>query len=326
MITLTVPDIDHAAYYCLGLSDCFSMSVALALINKYFDRHLALSSGIAWCAGSIGGITMPFVIEGLNNVYSSRGTLIIIAGIRLNLSVAGMVLRPVKELYKLREAKAKDTSIPYSLPPSPPSSPRESPQKSPHENIQMTNVSDNAAYLNDSIVSEASTDGITAAYRTMDIVSSKNKDLPSNNDNVNYSNELQLNVSNVEQHSKNMVMNGIPQMDNKSTEGRCCKNAPSWIHYVFNVKFLTFSVFWFCGMMGFYSIIQFTPPFLEEFGFEDQTARLLGISGGTSTMIVCLTFVNYSGVLLPAHFQNVYYQIWSKILQELLKTPERKTY
>ena len=278
------------------------MSVALALINKYFDRHLALASGIAWCAGSIGGITMPFVIEGLNNVFSSRGTLIIIAGIRLNLSVAGMVLRPVKELYKLREAKAKDISIPYSLPPSPPSSPPGSPQKSPHENIQMTNVSANAAYLNHSIVSEANTDDFTAAYRTMDIVSSKKEDLPSNNVNVNYSNELQLNVSNVEQHSQNMAMNGIPLMDNNvSTEGRCCKNAPSWIPYVFNVKFLTFSVFWFCGMMGFYSIIQFMPPFLEEFGFEDQTAMLLGISGGTSSVIVCLPFVNYSRVMLPAH-------------------------
>ena len=236
------------------------MSVALALINKYYHRHLALASGIAWCAGSIGGITFPFMIEALNIAYSSRGTLMVIAGFRLNLSVAGMLLRPVKELDRPKKGTISGKTV--CLQPS-----------SESRGSSTNNVICEPVITTDDPVYESN-----ANLEKVEFSKKVTKDLQESTG--SNKNDTNVNTESLEEKNEN-----IRQL--------CFGNTPSWVHAICNVKFLTFSVYWFCCMMGFYAIIQFMPPYLEEFGFKDQTAMLLGISAGIANIFLLLTFTEY---------------------------------
>ena len=238
------------------------MNVALALINKYYHRHLALASGIAWCAGSIGGITFPFMIESLNIAYSSRGTSVVIAGIRLNLSVAGMLLRPVKKLDRPKKGTVSNEIV--CLQPC-----SETAERSVNSvKCNPVNMIDDPPY-----------EGKTKSEKDNSSSSCVNSSKEVNKDSREFAGSKK-NDKNVDKESLEEENENIIQF--------CCRNTPSWVHVIINVKFLTFSVFWFCGIMGFYAIIQFMPPYLKEFGFKDQTAMLLAINGGITNIFLSL--------------------------------------
>jgi MFS family permease len=64
----------------------------------YFEKNCGLALGIATCGGGCGTFLMPLVIEALMDVYGWRGCMLILAGINLNISVCGALMRTLANM------------------------------------------------------------------------------------------------------------------------------------------------------------------------------------------------------------------------------------
>ena len=71
-------------------------SPSMVVINQYFEKKRGLANGIALSGSGIGSMAIPPLMLYALDTYGLEGTLLIMAGIALNIGVCGMLFRPAK--------------------------------------------------------------------------------------------------------------------------------------------------------------------------------------------------------------------------------------
>ncbi|ESP01427.1 hypothetical protein LOTGIDRAFT_111770 [Lottia gigantea] len=77
-----------------GMSVCYVTS--MIMVAYYFKKKRALTTGLAVCGSGIGTFIFAPLTEYLIQEYGWRGTLLILGGIVLNLSISGALFRPLE--------------------------------------------------------------------------------------------------------------------------------------------------------------------------------------------------------------------------------------
>ncbi len=77
----------------LGCSMCWSTSISH--LGFYFKERRALANGLALSGVGLGNLILPPVMTYLLELYGLSGTLLVFAGLSLNVCVAGALLRPI---------------------------------------------------------------------------------------------------------------------------------------------------------------------------------------------------------------------------------------
>lgn len=110
----------------IGLSPIYI--AAIVAVAFYFEKRRSLATGLATCGSGIGCFIFAPLLELLLDSYGFRGTLLLIAGIYLNLCVAGALMRPLEWEDDDSDCDSStDSSSGSSTPsqiPSPPGSPK----------------------------------------------------------------------------------------------------------------------------------------------------------------------------------------------------------
>lgn len=91
----------------LGIGHGLSYCAALVMTGFYFDKKRNLANGIAHTGGGIGIFVLSPIVQTLIESYGWRGSLLIIAGIVLNLLTAASVMRPIHGDALLKEVQAE---------------------------------------------------------------------------------------------------------------------------------------------------------------------------------------------------------------------------
>ncbi|KAH9505567.1 hypothetical protein Btru_055906 [Bulinus truncatus] len=91
------PDIVVFIIFCAiqGLSIGAVLVPVIGILNFYFDRRLSLAMSISSSGLCVSTIVSPPFIRALMETYGLRGTFLFLAGLELNMVVAGMLLRPL---------------------------------------------------------------------------------------------------------------------------------------------------------------------------------------------------------------------------------------
>ncbi|EEC08275.1 monocarboxylate transporter, putative, partial [Ixodes scapularis] len=76
-----------------GLGYGLSMMTLSVLLNMYFDRYRALTSGIYYSGMSCSGLAFPKFLAYLQDKYGFRGTLLIYGGIITHVTAFGLLLK-----------------------------------------------------------------------------------------------------------------------------------------------------------------------------------------------------------------------------------------
>ncbi|BFZ16127.1 hypothetical protein BsWGS_19166 [Bradybaena similaris] len=82
-----------------------------SLIRIYFKKRQSTASVVAYCGGSVAAIVAPFVVRAVRREFGISGAYLILAGVELNVCVAGMLMRPVTFYQKTPEEPREDTDI-----------------------------------------------------------------------------------------------------------------------------------------------------------------------------------------------------------------------
>ncbi|XP_071105130.1 monocarboxylate transporter 12-B-like [Haliotis cracherodii] len=88
---------------CAGLGFCFVYVPSHVMSGLYYDKHTSLATGVATAGSGLGMTVFPTIVGYLIDVYTWRGSLIILAGLMLNLFVFGLLLRPLPQSKKTRD-------------------------------------------------------------------------------------------------------------------------------------------------------------------------------------------------------------------------------
>lgn len=86
-----------------GLGFCFVYVPSHVMSGLYYDKHTSLATGVATAGSGLGMTVFPTIVGYLIDVYTWRGSLIILAGLMLNLFVFGLLLRPLPQSKKTRD-------------------------------------------------------------------------------------------------------------------------------------------------------------------------------------------------------------------------------
>ena len=78
-----------------GFGNAMAYSVSISHMGQYFRKRRAIANGIALSGFAFGSVVMPPVLRMLTDTYGLHGAMLIMAGISLNVCVAGALLRPV---------------------------------------------------------------------------------------------------------------------------------------------------------------------------------------------------------------------------------------
>lgn len=78
----------------VGLSLCYV--AAVVIVAYYFDKRRSFATGISVCGSGIGTFIFPPIIQYLITEYGWRGCTILLAGIFLNMSVCGALMRDLE--------------------------------------------------------------------------------------------------------------------------------------------------------------------------------------------------------------------------------------
>ena len=97
----------------LGLAVCYV--AAIVIVAFYFEKKRSLATGIAVAGSGIGTFVFAPFMQHLIDVYTWRGCLVIIAGIFLNMSVCGALMRDL-QWTKKRNDKRSQSTLPGSKP------------------------------------------------------------------------------------------------------------------------------------------------------------------------------------------------------------------
>ena len=86
-----------------GAGNGFIYGPAHVILVHYFDKRRSLANGIAASGASLGVFIVPPIMTYCISVYGIRGTCLILAGLHLNLTAAGSLLRPISFFDRQRE-------------------------------------------------------------------------------------------------------------------------------------------------------------------------------------------------------------------------------
>ncbi|KAI8499203.1 hypothetical protein Bbelb_229670 [Branchiostoma belcheri] len=90
---------------CLsGLGYALSVSSALAIVGQYFTKRRAMANSLTAVGVSVASMAFPPLFQYLMDEYGLKGALLIIAGIMLNIVVAGALIRPL-DAYRDRKVE-----------------------------------------------------------------------------------------------------------------------------------------------------------------------------------------------------------------------------
>lgn len=78
----------------VGLSLCYV--AAVVIVAYYFDKRRSFATGISVCGSGIGTFIFPPIIQYLISEYGWRGCTVLLAGIFLNMSVCGALMRDLE--------------------------------------------------------------------------------------------------------------------------------------------------------------------------------------------------------------------------------------
>ncbi|XP_046554570.1 monocarboxylate transporter 12-like [Haliotis rubra] len=78
-----------------GVGFCFVYVPSHVMSGLYYHKHTSLATGVATAGSGLGMTVFPIIVGYLIEVYTWRGSLIIVAGLMLNLFVFGLLLRPL---------------------------------------------------------------------------------------------------------------------------------------------------------------------------------------------------------------------------------------
>lgn len=98
-----------------GLIGGFGISLpyfnSLKIVTDYFDKRLALASGIAECGAGLGTLIFAPLTEYLVTQFGWRGTLLILSGIVLNIVVCGALYQPIEKTNDAVVKKKKEQKM-----------------------------------------------------------------------------------------------------------------------------------------------------------------------------------------------------------------------
>ena len=82
-----------------------------ATIGEYFNKRRAMANGIAFSGASTGGLIFAPIMSSLFENYGYSGTLLIVAGMTLNICITGALLRPISWFERKNQKldKSEDT-------------------------------------------------------------------------------------------------------------------------------------------------------------------------------------------------------------------------
>ena len=93
-----------------GIGTGLAYSPGIVIVGQYFEKKRAFANGIALAGSGIGSIAIPPLMVYAQENYGLEGTLLIMAGVTLNLCVSGMLFRPAAfymQRYRLRLARKR---------------------------------------------------------------------------------------------------------------------------------------------------------------------------------------------------------------------------
>ncbi|VEL34221.1 unnamed protein product, partial [Protopolystoma xenopodis] len=79
-----------------GIGSGFSLTAALIIVSVYFDDKRATATGLSIAGMGMGAFLFAPLVDLLINLYTWRGTMLILAGCFLHLVVCGALMRPVE--------------------------------------------------------------------------------------------------------------------------------------------------------------------------------------------------------------------------------------
>lgn len=91
-----------------------SSSFSLA-VNVYFKENRNKAFGIGATITGIGPIVLPHLVSFLLRVYGSKGCVLVIGGLTLNIIVASLLLRPYKATKSSELSESGNTSYVKSI-------------------------------------------------------------------------------------------------------------------------------------------------------------------------------------------------------------------
>ncbi|XP_077300586.1 monocarboxylate transporter 9-like [Arctopsyche grandis] len=89
-----------------GLSLCYV--AAVVIVAYYFEKKRSLATGLSVCGSGIGTFIFAPVTQMLLNEYGWRGTTLILAGLFLNITVCGVLMKDLPWTAVMAKAKAED--------------------------------------------------------------------------------------------------------------------------------------------------------------------------------------------------------------------------
>ncbi|XP_059151984.1 uncharacterized protein LOC131938104 [Physella acuta] len=91
-----------------GLGAGYSVNPMVVVVGQYFDKYRGLACGLLACGAGIGLLTGGTCVSLLLETYGLSGTYLIWAGLMLNITPAGMLIRPSPE-ERLRKTEVPNT-------------------------------------------------------------------------------------------------------------------------------------------------------------------------------------------------------------------------
>ncbi|XP_052216091.1 monocarboxylate transporter 14-like isoform X3 [Dreissena polymorpha] len=80
--------------FVAGIGQGFIMAPTTSLLGLYFEKYRSLANAISVSGGGVGSLLFSLIIRQLLNTYGFTGTMLIIAGMNLNIFVAAALMRP----------------------------------------------------------------------------------------------------------------------------------------------------------------------------------------------------------------------------------------
>ncbi|ELU17634.1 hypothetical protein CAPTEDRAFT_86531, partial [Capitella teleta] len=91
----------------VGIGTTLAYSPSIILIGLYSDKRRSLANGLTVAGSSVGNFVFPPIIHWMLQNFGLQGTLLILAGLMLNICVCAALLRPLS-FYTPKDKKAKN--------------------------------------------------------------------------------------------------------------------------------------------------------------------------------------------------------------------------
>ncbi|XP_070577468.1 monocarboxylate transporter 13-like [Ptychodera flava] len=105
----------YQLYFSFGILVGFSygliFSPSVAFLGKYFNRRHALANSLAFAGVGVAIICLSPLFQTLIDAYGWRGAMVVLAGMNLNICVAGALYRPPPTILSQAEFRRNSTNV-----------------------------------------------------------------------------------------------------------------------------------------------------------------------------------------------------------------------